>query len=72
LSYEGFFQTAAGRETSLGTVRTRDLSTETLSGQKGAHFNFTGVVLGLFASGNGTRSTTPADFDWFEYRPGPE
>ena len=68
LSYEFFFQAADGLETSLGTARTRDLSTETLTAQKDAHFNFTGVVIGLFATGNGNASSVPADFDWFEQR----
>ncbi len=68
LGYEFFFTGADGKEMSLGTARTRDLSTETLTAQKGAHFNFTGVVIGLFASGNGQASSVPADFDWFDYR----
>jgi len=67
LMYEFSFKTGRGGENSLGTLRTRDLSTETLSGQKGANFNFTGVVVGLYASGNGTPCSVPADFDWFEY-----
>ncbi|WP_311519602.1 beta-xylosidase family glycoside hydrolase [Paenibacillus albidus] len=29
---------------------------------------FTGVVIGLYATGNGRPSGTPARFDWFEYR----
>jgi beta-xylosidase len=70
LSYEFFYTAANGRETSLGAARTRDLSTETLTGQKGAHFNFTGVVIGLFATGNGSAAGVPADFDWFEYSAG--
>jgi len=27
------------------------------------------VFVGLYATGNGQKSTGPADFDWFEYRP---
>ena len=69
LRYEFFYQAAGGKENSLGTARTRDLSTETLTAQKNASFNFTGVFIGLYATGNGTRSTVPADFDWFEYQP---
>ncbi len=36
-----------------------------------AHENsaWTGVFIGLFASGNGAGCQNPADFDWFEYRP---
>ena len=30
---------------------------------------FTGVYLGMFASGNGKPSRAPADFDWFDYSP---
>jgi alpha-N-arabinofuranosidase len=69
LSYEFCCQPVGGHETSLGTARTRDLSTEILTAQKGAHFNFTGVVIGLFATGNGQASNALADFDWFEERP---
>jgi alpha-N-arabinofuranosidase len=67
LSYEFFFQPEAGSESSLGAAWTRDLSSEKLSGQKNAGFNFTGVFVGLYATGNGTPSSVPADFDWFEY-----
>jgi alpha-N-arabinofuranosidase len=28
---------------------------------------FTGAVVGLYATGNGKVSRTPAHFDWFEY-----
>lgn len=31
-----------------------------------------GFHIGLFATGNGQRSSGPADFDWFEYQPGNE
>jgi len=44
----------------LGKVNTNLISTETAGG-------FTGVFLGLFASGNGKASQTPAEFDWFDY-----
>ncbi len=67
LSYEFFYTASGGKETSLGMARTRDLSTETLTAQKNAHFNFTGVVIGLFAIGSGSASSVTADFDWFEY-----
>ena len=29
---------------------------------------FTGVYVGLYATGNGQASTTNADYDWFEYK----
>lgn len=50
-----------GSLTRLGTIETKQLSTEKATG-------FLGAVLGLYATGNGKASTTPADFDWFEYR----
>lgn len=46
----------------LATGETRYLSTEVASG-------FTGVYFGLYATGNGQRSATPALFDYVEYRP---
>jgi len=67
LEYKFTCTGADGIEIALGAAPTRDLSTEVMTGQPGAHFNFTGVVIGLFASGNGQPSSVPADFDWFEY-----
>jgi xylan 1,4-beta-xylosidase len=52
----------------LGTVSTRSLAAETITARTGRH-HFTGAMLGLYATGNGRRSTAPADFDWFEYIP---
>jgi alpha-N-arabinofuranosidase len=45
----------------LGEVETRYLSSEVADG-------FTGVFIGMFATGNGRDSSAPADFDWFEYK----
>ncbi|MBC8132373.1 MAG: hypothetical protein H7X95_05275, partial [Deltaproteobacteria bacterium] len=61
---------AKGRATrmrALGKLPTAGLSSESVwaSGQN----YFTGVFVGLFATGNGRRSTVPADFDWFAYVP---
>jgi alpha-N-arabinofuranosidase len=47
----------------LATAATRYLSKEVAGG-------FTGVYLGMYATGNGRPCTAPADFDWFDYRPG--
>ena len=49
----------------LARGETRYLSTEVASG-------FTGVVMGMYAAGNGQACTNPADFDWFEYKGGAE
>ena len=47
----------------VGTALGRYLSTEVAGG-------FTGVMIGLYATGNGTAASSPADFDWFEYAAG--
>lgn len=44
----------------IGTALTKNLSTEIIGG-------FTGVFIGMYASGNGKDNQTPADFDWFDY-----
>ena len=48
----------------IGSALTKNLSTEMIGG-------FTGVFLGMYASGNGTPNTNPADFDWFDYQENP-
>jgi xylan 1,4-beta-xylosidase len=45
----------------ISIVDGKYLSTETNGG-------FTGVYLGLFATGNGQKSVANADFDWFDYQ----
>jgi alpha-N-arabinofuranosidase len=40
-----------------------------MSAQQNVGLNFTGVVIGLYATGNGQANSVPADFDWFEYEP---
>jgi len=51
---------ASDRFITLGKMETRYLSSEVAGG-------FTGVYLGMYATGNGSSSKTPARFDWFEY-----
>lgn len=63
-SYE-FKLTVAEATTALGKLPAQALSAEEI-GRHGRH-HFTGAVIGLYATGNGKRSTVPADFDWFEY-----
>ena len=48
----------------VAKVNTRYLGTEVTSG-------YNGVVIGLYATGNGRACVAPADFDWFEYQPAP-
>ncbi len=59
-----FFATAAdGVSREIGRHETRYLATEVAGG-------YTGVMLGLFASGRGAESAVRAAFDWFDYEPG--
>jgi alpha-N-arabinofuranosidase len=51
---------AAFRE--VAKVNTRYLGTEVTSG-------YNGVVIGLYATGNGKPCDVPADFDWFDCEP---
>jgi alpha-N-arabinofuranosidase len=51
---------AASATMSLGKALTRYLSSEVAGG-------FTGVYVGLYATGNGQPSSAPAHFDWFDY-----
>jgi alpha-N-arabinofuranosidase len=62
-----FRATVADRTAPLGSLSTRTLSAESV-GSAGQNC-FTGAYLGMYATGNGRRSTVPADFDWFEYLP---
>lgn len=48
----------------VGTASTKHISTEMILG-------FTGVFVGMYASGNGQANTTPADFDWFDFEENP-
>ena len=50
----------------LGGVPTRSFSAETILVSTGRH-HFTGAMIGLYATGGGTRATVPADVEWFEY-----
>jgi alpha-N-arabinofuranosidase len=51
--------------TPLGKAAARYLSSEVAGG-------FTGVYLGLYATGKGGPASAPAHFDWFDYEPGKE
>jgi len=62
--YEFWVQEEGKAVVSLGTAPTKVLSTEMISG-------FTGVYIGMYASGNGSNNTNPADFDWFDFEEEP-
>jgi xylan 1,4-beta-xylosidase len=46
----------------IAKVNTRYLGSEVTGG-------FTGVIIGMYATGNGKNSVANADFDWFDYEP---
>jgi xylan 1,4-beta-xylosidase len=64
---EYVFRGGAGRRLhDLGRVRTKAFSAETILRRSGRH-HFTGAMVGLLATGAGSRATVPADFHWFDY-----
>jgi xylan 1,4-beta-xylosidase len=64
---EYVFRAEAGRRVEeLGRVRTRAFSAETVLQRTGRH-HFTGAMIGLYATGAGSRAKSPADFHWFDY-----
>lgn len=64
-AYRFEVETADGTRQPLGTASTKDVSNEVIGG-------FTGVFIGMYASGNGSANTHPADFDWFDFQENPE
>jgi xylan 1,4-beta-xylosidase len=62
-----FTANAGHQSVRLGDLPARSLSAESI-GRYGQRF-FTGVYIGMYATGNGQRSGAHADFDWFEYAP---
>jgi alpha-N-arabinofuranosidase len=62
LNYRFGYKTASHEVRTLGVAETKYVSAEVAD-------TFTGVYIGMFATGNGERSQTTAYFDWFEYRP---
>lgn len=61
-AYTFSYQVDGEYEHTLMVCSTRYLSSEVAGG-------FTGVYIGMYATGNGEAASTPADFDWFEYEP---
>jgi xylan 1,4-beta-xylosidase len=57
----------ADRTRPIGSLSARAISAESI-GASGQTY-FTGTYFGMYSTGNGRRSTAPADFDWFEYEP---
>ncbi|MCE5185245.1 MAG: glycoside hydrolase family 43 protein [Planctomycetaceae bacterium] len=60
LRYEFSCQTGGELIQLASNALTADLSSEKIGG-------FTGVYIGMYASGNGKPTSSKADFDWYEY-----
>lgn len=58
--YKFWVQKEGKKAQLVGTATTKDVSNEMIGG-------FTGVFIGMYASGNGKANTNPADFDWFDF-----
>jgi alpha-N-arabinofuranosidase len=66
-NYHFGWKTADGRRGQVGSIPTATLAVEA-SWPKGI-MCFTGMMLGVYATGNGAETSAPADFDWFDYEP---
>jgi alpha-N-arabinofuranosidase len=64
LQYQFWIQQEGNTAELIESELTKELSTEVISG-------FTGVFIGMYASGNGKNNQNPADFDWFDYEEDP-
>jgi alpha-N-arabinofuranosidase len=62
LTYRCGYKTTSQEVRTLGVAETKYVSAEVAD-------TFTGVYIGMFATGNGERSQATAYFDWFEYHP---
>jgi alpha-N-arabinofuranosidase len=60
LEYKFWVQSEGKPAILVGIAKTKDISTEKISG-------FTGAYIGMYASGNGKANTNPADFNWFDF-----
>ncbi|MCK9206090.1 MAG: glycoside hydrolase family 43 protein, partial [Salinivirgaceae bacterium] len=58
LGYKFWVQENGEKDELVGTATTKDIATESIGG-------FIGAFIGMYASGNGSANTNPADFDWF-------
>jgi xylan 1,4-beta-xylosidase len=64
LQYQFWIQQEGKTAELIASALTKNLSTEVIGG-------FTGVFIGMYASGNGKSNQNPADFDWFDYEENP-
>jgi hypothetical protein len=64
LRYKFWVQEEGKTAILIGTAATKDISTEVTGG-------FIGAFVGMYASGNGSANSNPADFDWFDFEEDP-
>jgi alpha-N-arabinofuranosidase len=60
--YSFYYKSSNGKAVEIGKLNTRFLGTEVSGG-------YNGVIIGLYATGNGSPALANADFDWFKYQP---
>lgn len=60
--YSFCYKTSNGKEVEMGQLNTRFLGTEVSGG-------YNGVIIGMYATGNGKPAAANADLDWFKYQP---
>ena len=65
LEYKFWVQEEGKTTVLVGTAETKDISNEVIGG------GFIGAYIGMYASGNGSANTNPADFDWFDFEEEP-
>jgi xylan 1,4-beta-xylosidase len=65
--YRFIWKSDDGKTGDAGSIPTSALAVEA-SWPKGI-MCFTGMMAGLYATGNGAEASAPADFDWFDYLP---
>jgi xylan 1,4-beta-xylosidase len=64
--YRFMWKAEDGSSGEAGSIPSVVLTVES-SWSNGGVMCFTGMMIGVYASGNGAASVTPADFDWFDY-----
>ncbi len=65
-TYTFAWKGADGSKGEAGSIPSEKLSVEA-SWSNGGVMCFTGMMIGIYATGNGAESSVPADFDWFDY-----
>jgi alpha-N-arabinofuranosidase len=67
-TYRFYWKGMDGTCHEVGSIGAERLAVEA-SWANGGVMSFTGMMLGIYATGNGADSASPADFDWFDYEP---